>query len=268
MPKADTLRALGNAPGLGRLTRLDLCFTMPAAPIVGLVDTPLAARLRSLYIIDIVQQQGEALVDVLVAEPRFPALEQLGLNGGNLGNEGLLRLARTPNLPALRELTTGHDRAIGPPGVTGLLGSPLWTRLTSLQLSHCSLTADTVAELVAALPNGQLRELSLNYSGLTGDAIAAFNAAPSWGKLETLSLDGNEPGDEALAALVQSPHLAGLERLDLRGCGVGDATARALAAVGPWNALRRLTLLEHELSPEARQALRQRFGARLHFGYF
>jgi uncharacterized protein (TIGR02996 family) len=266
-PTADSLRALGLASHLGRLTSLGLSFTLPAAPVAGLIGTPLSAQLRSLWLVDVVEGQGQAMLDVLTSELSFPALESLGLSSGNLGDAGLVRLAQTPNLPSLQELSTGYDTGMGAPGLASLLASSLWPRLTSLSLSHCSLGDAGAALLVAALPAGRLGALSLNYSGLTAATAAAFLAAPSWDRLEALSLAGNALGDEGVQMLARSPQLGGLRRLDLYDCGVGETGARALAASPHAGSLRELRLYESDLALGPRRALRKRFGKRYRWGH-
>jgi hypothetical protein len=74
----------------------------------------------------------------------------------------------------------------------------------------------------------------------------------------------NEVGDEGAGALADSPYLRRLTTLDLRFNHVGDAGARRLAASRSLGGLRSLVIWGNDLGPAGRDALRERFGDRVH----
>jgi hypothetical protein len=75
----------------------------------------------------------------------------------------------------------------------------------------------------------------------------------------------NRLGENGVGALAASPRLAGLRWLGLERVEVGDAGAQALAKSPHLERLEVLDLRDNgELRPQTLEALRQRFGVRVH----
>jgi uncharacterized protein (TIGR02996 family) len=125
----------------------------------------------------------------------------------------------------------------------------------------------------------RVRTLDLADNELDYRSALVLAAAPNLAGLKSLDLSTNRVGNEGARALANSPHLRGLEELNL--CGgedrqadwsvsgstipnVGDEGALALANSPHLGGLRSLLLYENRLSDEAQQALRARFGGRVH----
>jgi hypothetical protein len=251
---------------LGRLTDLNLCFSLDAETIDALGRTPLARRLRSLWV-DVVSGETSPMLELVAGRRRFPALESLGLSECELWDAGFHRLTHSRHLPVLQELSILADQSLSASGVRDLLESPLWDRLRFLSLVHCPVGDEGARSLASALAGSRLRQLHLSYCGLTANAASALAGASSWGALEGLQLEGNDLRDAGAIALANSPHLAGLKELSLYSCRLTDAGARALAASPHADGLRLIRLYEGGLSLGARRALRKRFGDRFKFGH-
>jgi hypothetical protein len=84
-------------------------------------------------------------------------------------------------------------------------------------------------------------------------------------RLQVLDLGANWIGDSGAKALATSPLARRLTVLNLRGNGIGDAGHRALAAAPQLAGLRALYLEGNCFRTNSEEALRARFGERVHF---
>jgi hypothetical protein len=258
VPTGEALRLLGSSESLPRLK--DLCLilnTTTAEMIRGLVDTPLAGRLESLWMY-VLAPDLLGVLEVLPASPAFTSLSNLSVVS-LLESQHVRRLAHCTNLPALRELTL-QGGGIGVDWVDDLFGSLLWQRLTGFTL-NVAMGDELAHRLVDLLPGSSLRRLGLTYCGLTGAVVQALVSLPSCGAMEDLSLAGNPLGAGSGGALASCPHLAQLRTLDVYSCGLGEDDALALAASPHAANLQRLRLYEPHLPQQIRKMLRKRFVA-------
>ncbi len=228
------------------------------------------------------------VVSVLAALPRLHALL---LDGGRLGDEGAIELARLPRRWTWLDLRSNE---VGVPGARALADSEALASVEGLCLGHNPLGDEGVGALVASPRFARLRVLKLSggYGGeeRPGAVLGrAMRDAPMAGTLEQLDLSGAALGPEGALALAVAP-LVRLRQLNLSGNAIGDAGVVALAGSAAWGALRWLELSGNglgddgalalarsphlaelqwlnlgrvALSQTAREALRARFGTRV-----
>jgi len=170
-------------------------------------------------------------------------------------------LAGCPLLAQLHTLELVHG-AIDAAGIEALLGSANLTGLRHLTLEGFHLTADGVRAL---LEPGRLPNLiTLDLSGFKSDYRAAFyfDADYEWSERPGVDREG-------VRVLASSPLPPRLQVLNL-SCNLldnvwlGDAEMFALAASPHLEQLTNLDVSAiYGIGPEARESLRQRFGARV-----
>jgi len=171
------------------------------------------------------------------------------------------------------------------PMVQALAGCPLLARLHTLELAHGILDAAGIEALVGSPHLTGLRQLTLKGNHLTAEGVRALLEPGRLPNLITLEFSGfdyngggydhplpafsERPGvdREGVRVLASSPLPPRLQVLILQSWSnpyLGDAELFAFTA-SPH--LERLTTLDfsgiYGISPEAREALRQRFGARV-----
>jgi uncharacterized protein (TIGR02996 family) len=233
--------------------------------LVGLAATETWAWVDEVY----VTTAGDNDVARLGQTALLSAVVSLGFRGGNLGPAGAQALGKLPLVARLHRLDLDHNH-IGDRGLAALLASP-----------HL----------------GQLRTLELAGADLTAEAGGHLARAPSLARLERLSLWGNQLGNDGAEALARSEHLRHLRQVDLRGNAISDAGAAAIASAAGAGAplfasLRELNLADNDIRPDGAralanslpdgltslvlwgnpvgiagaQALRERFGPRVHVG--
>ena len=105
-------------------------------------------------------------------------LTVLDLSGCRIGSEGLAALAKSPGLPALRELSVPGN-GVGPSGVAALKARE--GRLEVLDLSDNDIRADGVSALASADALGALRVLRLAGNRIGPDGVAALSVGESVG---------------------------------------------------------------------------------------
>src|SRR5262249_52025211 len=111
---------------------------------------------------------------------------------------------------------------------------------------------------------GRLATLDLSSNGIGGRGARSLAASPTLANLTTFYLMYNRVGDEGAVALAGSAYLARLTALDLRLHQIGAAGATRLAGGGV-GGLRSLVIWGNAPGRPGRDALRRRFGDRVHF---
>ena len=156
-----------------------------------------------------------------------------------------------------------------------LLESPHLTRLQSLSAtliemtnrdanqlaSHPAMASVTNLQLILA---DELRPHSEAAMTLGDEAARGIGASPLMSNLRRLSLAGNAVGNEGAAALANSPHLADLRHLDLATNHISERGALALAESPFLQQLEWLGLAYNFPGPRGEEALRKRFGEKVH----
>jgi uncharacterized protein (TIGR02996 family) len=118
---------------------------------------------------------------------------------------------------------------------------------------------------LAGLPQlGGLATLDLGLMSVGDEGTTALSSSPHLGGLTALRLGDNSVGDWGVGALATSAGLPHLAILDLSGNRVTDAGALALAGSAHFGRLKSLDLRVNPIGPQGREALRARFGDRVH----
>jgi hypothetical protein len=95
----------------------------------------------------------------------WDGLHELNMEGCQIGDDGLRRLARSEAIPQLVRLDVSGNE-ISDEGVKSLVVSPLWPRLRSLVLGANPIS-DEGAFALADAPPTAIEYLNLKYTGLT-----------------------------------------------------------------------------------------------------
>ncbi|MEU6479875.1 STM4015 family protein [Streptomyces sp. NPDC047017] len=192
------------------------------------VEALLAARdrlpaLRALFLGDMVMEECEISwihqTDVTPLLTGFPALEELGIRGGDglefpaVRHDNLRRLTiESGGLPA------GVVRGVGASDLPALVHLDLW--LGTSDYGGDSEAADLEPVLSGArLP--RLRHLALRNSEMQNAVAAAVAAAPVVSRLEVLDLSMGVLTDEGAASLLDGQPLTHLKKLDLHHHYIG-----------------------------------------------
>ncbi len=277
--------AIGQSKTLTKLRVLELrsCEIGEA----GAVALARAANLSQLIELNLggnaIGPRGTA---TLAASPSLKNLQKLILDDNAVGPAATKNIAISPNLTQLTELDLSNND-IGPQGAQALGQSTNAAKLTTLKLNTNKLTGVGLRVLAASPHLGQLKFLELQTNEIDDAGVKALTESPSIRQLEELNLAYNNIGEEGLKALAawsglsklrklnlrdnkstwagvkalaSSPHLMGLQELDLSKLDIGLAGAQALAASPALRTLKYLWLHEVELTSEAKDLLRERFG--------
>jgi uncharacterized protein (TIGR02996 family) len=205
---------------------------------------------------------------LLAASPRLKPGPVLGLAPAN---GEVAAWAASPHLERVTALYFANTR-IPLPAAQALAASPHARNITELDLSNTfiDLEPESLEALVTSPNLANLRSLhltgerSLNNMG----ALRTLAAAPAMANLRLLNLDGCNLVDATAFALANSPHLGRLTELWARGNYLTEAGVLALANSPHLRSLAVLDLggYERPRTPQAREVLRQRFGAGLLLG--
>lgn len=200
-------------------------------PIVELIaaDASRLPALRALFLADVEGESCEIswlmMADITPVLEAFPLLEELGVRGGNTGDDALvLAPVRHTALRVLRFESGGLPgavvRAVAASDLPALEHLELWLGVE--QYGGDS----TVADLAPILAGGRfpaLRHLGLQNSELQDEIAAAVATAPVVAQLTSLDLSMGVLGDEGAAALLGGQPLTHLTRLDLSHHYLSDA---------------------------------------------
>jgi len=194
-----------------------------------LVKHPATARLRNLYIGDIIQEQSEIswidLGDLSKLWPKLPNLRTLTLRGGSMSLGKI-------DLPELRELTIisgGLDKKS-----VAAIANAKWPKLEKLELWTGSTnyggdsTIKDLAPILAGKNLPALTSLGICNCEYTDDVARALPASKILSQISVLDLSAGTLGDDGVTAMLE--HVAAfqhLRKLDLSGNFVGKTSAAA-----------------------------------------
>jgi uncharacterized protein (TIGR02996 family) len=202
---------------------------------------------RLLSLLDLAQtRMRDAEVAELASQP-LGTVTWLRLPDNQIGPAGAEAFARSLG-PGLLRLELARN-ALGPAGVSALLGAPGLCTLSSLDLSGTGLGVEGERALAAAPQAlGSLRSLQLCSNKL--DAVALADAE-LLEPLLALDLSRNAIGDEGAASLASCERLRGLRRLDLSSNQIGDTGAWALVHAPALRSLTELRLGDNPIDADS-----------------
>lgn len=232
----EQLTAATHVSALRELDLRDELGVLYAAHGEELAQFCAAGHLQSLTTLDLscepnADNQFDRPIAASFANASFARnLRELTLDGANVTDDGLLRLAQDPTFARLERLRLADARNLSPQLATLLLDSSQLTDLTELCIGwECSLTA-----LAAAPRLRQLRQLDLwlgNNLVLSPQQWSAFAHALDGGNLTHLRLAYAILGEESVAVLLSVPGLRNLRELAIwGGDGVGDRVLEFVSA--------------------------------------
>ncbi|MCZ4100178.1 leucine-rich repeat domain-containing protein [Streptomyces sp. SID13666] len=207
-------------------------------PVVELIvaDAARLPGLRALFLADVEGESCEIswllMADITPVLEAFPLLEELGVRGGNTGDDALvLAPVRHTALRVLRFESGGLPgnvvRAVAASELPALEHLELWLGVEEYGGDS------TVADLAPLLAGGRfpaLRHLGLQNSELQDEIAAAVAAAPVVAQLTSLDLSMGVLSDEGAAALLGGQPLTHLTRLDLSHHYLSDAVMERVSS--------------------------------------
>jgi hypothetical protein len=259
---AETVDALVSHPRLaGCLADLTITPLLDYSGLAAILRCPYFTNLRTL---DVGGRHREADIAGIEECTYLPQLTELRLRLNEVGDEGWLRIAKSPleklhtldlsssqgtdtgatalgassRLANLRRLYLAHNR-IGPDGVTALTSSRWFSGLRSLDLGGNPLLSEGSCVLADSPNATKLQNLVLTNCG--ADGAVAIGQSPHLGNLENLCLSYREAGSIGAEALAGSRTLTKLLRLSI-GVGLDDECAKVLSRSSVLGSLRRLSL--------------------------
>lgn len=210
--------------------------------------------------------------------PGLGLVQNLDLQGCNLGAEGLLRVLETSALNQLVRLNL-RDNPLGNEAMAHLAHANVLHGLKELNLWGCNITREGAQHLALANGLGNLMRLNLrtNPLGLEGarailesdrlDRVETlvlqrvrlddgpFGAHPGWRGLKALHLGANQIGPQVVRALAGSDKLVNLEHLELNGNRIRSSGAKELANARNWKKLRVLEVRDNRIGPGGARVL-------------
>ena len=215
IPQTDWC-TVASCPHLKQLRELMLYYgTLTPENAAWIAKKNPCPRLKRLHI-------GFAITDAAIAGlfggKAFAGLEELELDTGKLGPEGLKTIASV--LKRLKSLKVSYRKI---PGMAKILTrAAFWPRLEELEVVRCGLGNAGLGELVSG-KHSRLRTLRMDYNNVTSAGALALAASPVLASLTKLDISNNKIGDTGVAALVGSPKARNLRELDVSECKIGPA---------------------------------------------
>jgi uncharacterized protein (TIGR02996 family) len=249
------------AAGPVRHLKLDLALNL-AGDLTALADSPWLARLRSLEMH--CGRLDEMEVRRLCNSPHAGALRSLafrsapGFRPAGITGAGVRGLLTSPTFQRLTTLDLGSNKGehdVVRPFVDALAAVPGPVQLTTLKLYSTEFGNGAVAALARSTVTARLAHLNLQENPIQAAGFAALAASPLLSRLQVLHLGHTQPGVPGIRALAESPHLTGLRWLDLRYNRIGPVAARLLAGSPNLKHLTTLDLRNNPLGDKGARAL-------------
>jgi hypothetical protein len=202
----------------------------------GAAPWPAQLAVRKLELNNI-DADDEGIESLLASN--MPHLEHLDVSGNAITLAGLEQLVAA-SLPELRHLSARG---------TKYRDEPIWSVLAEARwphLAHLDISGDPDDLCRASALFASVASLDLNDSHLGDRGTAALAALP-FARLSKLSLAYNRIGVDGARALARAP-LPDLRELELSVNVFGDAGLQALTEAPWWPQLRRLSLVNVELT--------------------
>lgn len=195
--------------------------------------------------------------------PHLARLTRLECAFTRLDLEDAAQLGRSEHAANLTELAFSHD-GIDANGLRGLVESPLFGRLESLELGDNVVVAELLIDALGAADEpGHLRRLAFPSCRITRHDAANLFDLPVLQDLDHLDLSDNRLNADGIEALAESRVTRGLRVLNLKATRPGVTGVRALTAEKSRLArLRSLDLSRNGLGPVAVELLAGSAGLR------
>ncbi len=206
----------------------------PQSPVKGDVVSPILNFRKNPITVE--------RLSALVSRAEFSSTIALDITGSQVGDDGLIAIAASPNARALRalwvdqvgagdagaaaigrsslaleELYIGYNR-IGPDGLKAILEAPS-ARWKLLRLSFNALSEAGAQHLAKSQRLSQLKHLDLVSAGLGETGLRAILGSTSLRELETLDVSHNGQALRVLELLLDAGHLPSLRTLYASGLG-------------------------------------------------
>ena len=218
-------RELTESPWLTRLRSLSLPEGISRVTARGILNSPRLERLTDLHVGS--RMTPPVAADVIVGSRAFKRLTGFSYRDDSRTHAIVTALARLADPPQLERLDLASNRITAEP-LAQLLAAPALANVVELDLSDNNLRADGDWALAAAeLP--ALRVLRLLGTFPSHVAIRTLSESPVYAGLRSLSLSGNHGSFGFVVPLAESPRSQNLRVLDLHGNRVGARGAAALA---------------------------------------
>jgi hypothetical protein len=185
-----------------------------------------------------------------------------GYSNNRIGARGVAALAVSTNLFQVESLGLALNQ-IGDAGLSALADSPYVQRLTTLGVEANEIGNAGVIHLARSTRLPALSLLNLSHNAVGDQGAVALACSPYLDGLECLWLLNNQVGPAGVQALARSPCLRGLRRLSLSRNPIGDEGVQALLRSDLVEKLDLLHLQFTPLSDSQKEALKQKFGARV-----
>ncbi len=182
----------------------------------------------------------------VAAMPLMGHLRNLDVGGCALGKEGLTGLIGSPHFKGLYSINLSNNRLSRPDTIKALVECATLPRLVNLDLSGNWLNQEVVRALLAWPQARHLTALNLSGNWIHAGGVALVAESEALANLSHLSISHNYLPDQAVQAIVQSAALPRLSHLSIAGNNLTDAAAHALAG---WPGLARLRRLEIQRNP-------------------
>jgi uncharacterized protein (TIGR02996 family) len=195
--------------------------------------------------------------------PHLGRIRRLEFSAGRFGAGACESLGHSVLAAGLAELAFESDESITAEGLEALARSPLFPRLSALELkSNAVPPALLVDALAAARQPGVLGRLCLANNHVTRHDADHLFALPVLHGLEHLDLSDNTLNVEGVQALAGSPTLRGLRVLKLARTLPGVPGVEALTQTGGLSGVRSLDLSANRLGPVAVKLVAESAAAR------
>jgi uncharacterized protein (TIGR02996 family) len=196
--------------------------------------------------------RGRPDVDAITDWPHLTRVQRLEFTLSRFDAFDAHRLGKSEHAAKLTELAFDFD-GITAEGLEALARSPLFPRLTALDLRSNTMPPALLADAIGAIRTpSALAHLSLAANHITAFDAQHLFALPVMQGLRHLDLSDNPRlGVAGVEALAESGITRGLRALDLEGTHPGIPGLRALTKTGLLAGLRILNLAANRLGPNA-----------------
>ena len=185
-------------------------------------------------------------------------VQELDLNGSNIGGKGITKLAQGLPHSQVHTLNLSVNK-IGSQEITKLAWVLPDTQVHTLDLSYNKIASEGVAKLLKLLSTSKVHTLNLCHNKLGVEGAGKIAQELPNLQIQILCLSDNKLGDEGVGKLVQAVPNSKLKLLDLGDNNIGakGATEIARALLDPASQMHALDLSENSIGDEGADQLAQ-----------